>query len=91
MSATRRAYGPSLVAMGRPLCTHISSPVLFRLDAHPVVNGVAEFLLASEVTLGSLDGDVPKQELGPALSNIINAAPRVSSNQTLQRGPGRDA
>jgi len=35
----------------------------FRLDAHPVVDGVAELLLAAEVSLRGLDGDMPEQEL----------------------------
>ena len=49
---------------------------------HPVIDGVAEFLLAPEVTLGSLDGDVPKQELdlvqfaaGQVAESCAGAAP----------------
>lgn len=42
---------------------HTSSTGCFRLDAHPVIDGVAQLLLASEVALGGLDRDVPEQEL----------------------------
>lgn len=53
-----------VVAMGRPgLPPHTSLAVRFRLDAHPFVDGVPKLLLASEVALGGLDGDVPKQEV----------------------------
>jgi hypothetical protein len=38
--------------------------VRFRLDAHPVIDCVAELLLApEEVALRGLDGYMPKQEL----------------------------
>jgi hypothetical protein len=33
------------------------------LDAHPVIDRIAEFLVASAIAPGGLDGDVPKQEL----------------------------
>jgi hypothetical protein len=37
--------------------------VCFRLDAHSVIDRVAELLLASEVALSGLNGDMPEQEL----------------------------
>ena len=39
------------------------SPIRRRLDAHPVIDSLAELLLASQVALGGLDRDVPKQKL----------------------------
>src|SRR6266498_2692924 len=41
----------------------LQSSVRLRLDAHPVIDSLAELLLASEVALGGLDRDVPKQKL----------------------------
>jgi len=38
---------------------HTSSAIRFRLEAHAVIDGVAELLLASEVAFGDLDGTVP--------------------------------
>src|ERR1041384_1321757 len=45
------------------LPVRLSSAARFRLDVHPVIDCVAEFLFASEVDLRGLDGDVPEQEL----------------------------
>ena len=65
---------------------HISSAVLFRLDAHPVIDCVAELLFASEVALRGLDGDVSKQELDLIqLAAGHVAEPRASASQVVRR------
>src|SRR5215831_15859404 len=55
-----------------------------RLDAHSVIDGIAKLLLAPEVPLCGLDGDMPEQEL-----NLIQVAddqmaqPRASAPQIM--------
>jgi hypothetical protein len=71
------------------------SLVRFRLDAHPVVDSVAELLLASEVTLGGLSGDMPKQELDLIQFAASEAtqpragAPKVMRSELLYTRPRR--
>ena len=43
--------------------TLLRSPWIVRFDAHLVVDGKAQFLLAAEVTFRRLDRDVSKQKL----------------------------
>src|SRR5438046_1016034 len=58
-SQIRPAWSPC----GGRCATPVSSAVRFRLDAHPVIDGVAELLFAPEIALGGLYGHVAKQEL----------------------------
>jgi hypothetical protein len=58
---------------------------LFRLDPHSVIDRVAKLLLASEVALGGLNGDMPKQELDliPFATGEV-AQPRASAPKIMR-------
>ena len=71
------------------------SAARFRLDAHPVVDSVAKFLLASEVPLGGLDGDMAKQKLdliqftAGEMAEPRAGAPKIVRSKSLM--PAREA
>jgi hypothetical protein len=80
---------PDTILPGRERATYLSVLLgcrILRLDAHPVVDGESQFLLATEVTFGRLDGDVSKQKL-----DLIQfaarkmAEPRAAPPRIMQR------
>ena len=59
---------------------------LLRFDTHSAVNGEAQFLLATEVALRRLDGDVSKQELDLIqFATGKTAEPRSAAAQIMRR------
>lgn len=58
---------------------------MFRLDAHPVVNGVANPLLAAKISLGGLDRHVSKEKLNLVeFTAGLMAEPRASSPKIVR-------
>ena len=72
---------------GRPLGPDSKGSVL-RFDADPIIDGAANALLATQVSLGRLDGDVPEKKL-----NLLQfatrrvAEPGAGATKVVRRKP----